>query len=90
MKSNKEHRFENNPTEKKLHDEFKKLFDNDGISSNTLSAIVFGWKDATQTIPNNYLSSKEEDVCINIIQWLGSPVGQGFLEKCGFVKSDNK
>lgn len=85
MKSNKEYRFKDNPKEKEFHDKFKELFE-----QNTLSAIVFGWKDDRQNYPKEYLNEREEDICINIIQWLGSPVGQGFLNSCGFVTPEQK
>ena len=29
-------------------------------------------------------------VCDNMIQWLGSPVGQGFLASCGFTENKKK
>jgi hypothetical protein len=86
MKSNKEYRFKDNPKEKELHDKFIKMFDISGSTSNTLSAIVFGWKDNRQTEPNRYLTEDEENICLNLIQWLGSSVGQYFLSDCGFKK----
>lgn len=82
MKSNKEYRFENNPDEKVFHDKFKKAFE----SGNSLSAIIFGWKNSISNYPNQYLTEQEEDICLNLIQWLGSSVGQGFLSDCGFEK----
>jgi hypothetical protein len=85
MKTNKEYRFKDNPKEKEMHDKFIAMFKNNTMANNTLSAIVFGWKDDTQRTPMEYLTDKEEDICLNLIQWLGSPVGQGFLDECGFV-----
>lgn len=29
----------------------------------------------------NYLDDNEEKVALSVIQWLGTPVGQGFLDK---------
>ena len=84
MKSNKEYRFENNPLEKVFHDEFLKEF-SDKVD---LSAVCFGWSNDYQTHPKNFLTEQEEDVCLSLIQWLGSPVGQGFLSTCGFIKKD--
>lgn len=81
MKSNKEYRWENNPKEKEFHDKFLKEFETD---PSTLSSIVFGWSSDRQLYPKEYLTEREEDICINLIQWLGSPVGQGFLRNCGF------
>ena len=31
-------------------------------------------------------SDRDKMVAATVIQWLGSPVGQGFLRECGFVK----
>lgn len=68
---------------------FKRMFERDNMAKTTLSAIVFGWKNNRQNYPNQYLTDKEEDICLNLIQWLGSPVGQGFLDSCGFVPKNN-
>jgi hypothetical protein len=84
MKTNKEYRFKDNPKEKEIHDRFKEKFERDVMASTTLSAIVFGWQDDRQRLPKEYLTEREEDICLNIIQWLGSPVGKGFLSSCGF------
>lgn len=88
MKSNKEYRFKDNPKEQVFHNKFKERFAMSDRTRNSLSAIIFGWKDASINYPNQYLTEKEEDICLNLIQWLGSPVGQEFLDSCGFVKKD--
>lgn len=89
MKTNKEYRFKDNPKEKEFHDKFIKMFDSDKMANTALSAIIFGWENDKQNYPNRYLTEEEENICLNLIQWLGSPVGQGFLDSCGFVqKSD--
>ena len=85
MKTNKGYRFNDNPKEKELHDNFIKMFKNTNFGNRTLSAIIFGWQNGNQTIPNRYLTEDEETICLNIIQWLGSPVGQSFLNECGFT-----
>lgn len=90
MKSNKEYRFKDNPKEKEFHDKFKEMFERDNSANKTLSAIVFGWENDRQQYPKYYLSENEEDICLNLIQWLGSPVGQGFLESCGFIDKNLK
>lgn len=90
MKSHKEYRLEDNPTEKVFHDKFIEMFKRDGAAMRTLSAIVFGWKDNNQSYPKKYLTKDEEDICLSLIQWLGSPVGQGFLNECGFMPIDSK
>lgn len=86
MKSNKEYRFKTNPKEKTFHDKFKEMFDQDNRSKDVLSSIIFGWNDDEQNSPKDNLSEREQDICLNLIQWLGSPVGQSFLKKCGFIK----
>ena len=82
MKSYKEYRFKQNPKEKEFFDTFKKNYEN---NRDSLGGVIFGWSDERQTTPNNSLSSHEVDICANLIQWLGSPVGQGFLDQCGFT-----
>lgn len=89
MKGNKEYRFKDNPKEKEFHDKFKKMFYHTSSARKSLSAIVYGWSDSNQNQPKEWLSEKEEGICVNIIQWLGSPVGQGFLRDCGFINKDN-
>lgn len=84
MESNKQYRFKDNPKEKEFHDRFKELFEKDYMAKKTLSAIVFGWEEGMRNSPKEYLTEREENICLNIIQWLGSPVGKGFLSSCGF------
>jgi hypothetical protein len=86
MKSNKEYRFIDNPKEQEFHDKFKQMFEHDAMAKTTLSAIVFGWENDRQNYPKEYLTDKEENICLALIQWLGSPVGQGFLDSCGFTQ----
>jgi hypothetical protein len=84
METNKEYRFKDNPKEKEFHDKFIKEFSRTSSSKKTLSAIIFGWDSDRQTHPKEFLTEREENICLNLIQWLGSPVGQGFLSECGF------
>lgn len=88
MRTNKEYRFKDNPKEKEFHDKFIEMFNSSSMANVTLSAIVFGWENDRQQYPKRFLDENEKEVVINIIQWLGSPVGQGFLNECGF--SQNK
>lgn len=90
MKSNKEYRFKDNQKEQEFHDKFKEMFECDNIAKTTLSAIVFGWENDRQKYPKEYLTDKEKDICLNLIQWLGSPVGQGFLDSCGYVLKNDR
>jgi len=85
MKTNKGHRFKDNPKEKEFHDKFIEMFNSSSMAKVTLSAIVFGWENDRQQYPKRFLDENEKEVVINIIQWLGSPVGQGFLNECGFT-----
>jgi hypothetical protein len=86
MKGNNEYRFESNPKEKEFHSKFIKMFTQSNSALKSLSAIVNGWSDDRQIQPKEWLSEKEETICVNLIQWLGSPVGQGFLNECGFIE----
>jgi hypothetical protein len=86
MKSHKEYRFKNNPQEKVFVDEFVK---GHGFYDNDMDFIVFGQKSESMS-PNDYLSDREKDIVLSTIQWLGSPVGQGFLDKCGFIPKQEK
>lgn len=91
MKTNKEYRFKDNPKEKELHDKFIVMFEGNEMTNRSLSAIIFGWKSDRQNLPERYLTEDEEDICLNLIQWLGSPVGQSFLRECGFtLNNDNR
>lgn len=49
--------------------------------------IVFGQKDGQGFIPNDYLSEREVKIVLGVIQWLGTPVGGGFINE---VFSDEK
>ena len=88
MKGNKEYRFKGNPKEQEFHDKFIEKFTRDNSARKSLSAIVNGWSDDRQSQPKEWLSENEEDICVSLIQWLGSPVGQGFLAECGFTSGD--
>ena len=89
MKGTKQYRWESNPKEKQFHDKFiEELFYSDGRAREILSSIVFGSNE--RGIPESNLTEREEIICINLIQWLGSPVGQGFLMECGFKETKNE
>ena len=60
MKTNKEYRFKDNPKEKEMHDKFIELFKRDNSAHKSLSAIIFGWQNDSQTTPNRYLNNDEE------------------------------
>jgi len=84
MEGYKKYRHKSNPVEKELHDKFiEKHGDKD------MSMIVFPPKE-NGIQPSEFLTEREEKIVISTIQWLGSPVGQGFLEECGFELKKEK
>ena len=82
MKIDKKYRFKENPKEEEFYTKFEKLYLD--TSTDILSGIIFGWKNSQQSHPEIYLTYREQRICLNLIQWLGSQVGQGFLRECGF------
>lgn len=87
MKSYKTHRFKNNHKEKEFHDNFLKEHNRKGYQD--MDLIVFG-HESTSLKPNDYLTDREKQIVLSTIQWLGSPVGQNFLDSCGFIKKELK
>lgn len=45
------------------------------------SSIVFGMEEGTGFYPKDYLTEREEKIVLGLIQWLGTPVGQGFIRE---------
>lgn len=84
----KTHRFEQNPQERLFVETFVKNYLQ--IDERLLEGIIFGWANSAQTIPKDNLSLRELNIILNIIQWLGSPVGNSFLQECGFDKSNGQ
>ncbi len=78
MKSFKEYRFDQNPKEKEFVDTFISQFSHYG----NMDLIIFGH--TPNGTPLDRLSEREESIVVSTIQWLGSPVGQGFLQTLGF------
>jgi cupin superfamily acireductone dioxygenase involved in methionine salvage len=81
MEGYKTHRHVQNPKEKELHDNFLKNHNRKGYED--MDLIVFGHGSQSMR-PNDYLSDREKKIVLSTIQWLGSPVGKGFLRDCGF------
>ena len=79
----KEYRWEKNPLEKQLYEDFEQEFD-----SFNMSRLVFGTIDGIH--PKEHLTEKEEQIVKNTIQWLGSLTGQGFLLQNGFKRNNMK
>ena len=48
---------------------------------NDADLIVFGQKEATAMTANDTLTDREEKIVLGVIQWLGTPVGQGFISR---------
>lgn len=84
-----EHRHKTNPKEKEIHDKFKNEFVKPRHSANTIDRLVFGHSHNSIT-PNDFLSDREKQIVLSAMQWLGSPVGQGFLKSCGFTADNNR
>jgi hypothetical protein len=77
----KTYRHKDNPKEKEFHDKFLRHHNRDGY--NDMDNIVFGTGERGMR-PAEYLTDREKQIVLSTIQWLGSPVGQGFLNSCGF------
>lgn len=83
----KEHRFQHNPKEKEFVDTFIKEHDD----YCGLDLIVFGQHEGCCMTPKQYLTKKQRKIALSVIQWLGSPVGNGFLHQMGYeLKRDKK
>lgn len=78
IKSLKPYRFKDNPKEEELFNKFVYLY------SKSADLSVFGQKVGTFNTPQDYLTNRELEIVASTIQWLGSPLGQGFLNECGF------
>lgn len=77
----RQYRFRNNPLEEKFANEWEKI--NSGGFREVLDFMLS--KDVN--CPNSMdISDRDREVAATIIQWLGSPVGKGFLKKVGFVE----
>ena len=80
LESFKINRFASNPVEKQLHDSFIKNHSTD----KDMGFIIFGPADSNSTYPADYLSDREKQIVLSTVQWMGSPVGQHFLQENGF------
>lgn len=79
MDTFKMHRHESNPKEREFYEKFLAGNDRD------MDLIIFG-HGSNSFRPLDNLSDREKQIVLSSIQWLGSPVGQGFLRECGFEK----
>jgi len=71
-----------------LERKFVAEFNRDHYSDHERAILIYGSKETDTRRPNQYLTEDEEKLIMTIIQWLGTPVGQSFLNKCGFYKSE--
>jgi hypothetical protein len=55
------------------------IFNSDHLEHADL--IVFGQKPGTAMDANDTLSDREEKIVLGVIQWLGTPVGRGFISR---------
>jgi hypothetical protein len=72
------HRFADNPEEKR----FAEAWDTNNSQGRTLTYLL-GIGD--QRFPTPPLE-RDEQIAATVIQWLGSPVGQGFLRDLGYER----
>lgn len=91
MKPTKAYRFEQNPVEEKLVKEFIKEF-TEFNRIDILEDLVL--TDEIKLEPNgenpHFLTEREQNIILNIVQWMGSHVGQCFLEECGYITPQRK
>lgn len=78
--SYKEDRFKSNP----LEQAFVETFAKEHCGYQDVDRIVCGTTNGMT--PKKMLTDEEKRVALSTIQWLGSPVGQGFLRTMGFIK----
>lgn len=74
------HRLNSNPEEKAFADAWAKR----NTGRNNLPYLLDNRKVHTGYPPD--VSDRDHVVAATLIQWLGSPVGQAFLEELGYVK----
>ena len=71
-KSINAHRLRSNPLERAFVKEWERINDGDKLLKYVL--------DRTHSNQGNHVPSEiEQEVAVTLIQWLGTPVGQGFL-----------
>lgn len=75
------HRFADNPEEQR----FAEMWTRMGLDGSNLDYLLT----SVENHDNGRLepaSARDRQVAATIIQWLGSPVGQGFLREMGYEK----
>lgn len=71
-----QHRFNQNPLEKKFAEAWEKINTVNRNGNNTLDYLLA----ENVNKPNGEVTERDRVVAATIIQWLGSPVGQYFLK----------
>jgi len=79
----KTYRHADNPEEKRFHDAALDMV------TRHWSAVTIPLNDRG-TEPSRYLTEDEEQLVINTLQWLGSPVGQSWLRDMGYESKDGQ
>ncbi len=74
----KVYRFKNNPEEEYFAKKWEEWCDRGHLE--WIMGIVEQAKDLTE---------RDAQVAATVIQWLGSPVGRGFLSELGYIKNKN-
>ena len=85
MISKKAYRFMTNPQERVFFDKWCEY--NDTSKGMTYSTLEYILADKPNH-PAGECTARDEEIAATVIQWLGSPVGQQFLNDCGFVRKE--
>jgi|APSaa5957512622_1039677.scaffolds.fasta_scaffold83478_2 hypothetical protein len=78
------YRLASNPDEQVFADQWKKVNKN---PSNLLDHLLADNPNGQCQAPAEL---RDKLVAATVVQWLGSPVGQGFLRDCGYTKKDER
>jgi hypothetical protein len=78
------YRFADNPEERRFAEAWDKEVNRETGVRHGLLAYLLG----DGLLPTD-VTAREEIVAATVIQWLGSPVGQGFLRNLGYEKNND-
>lgn len=79
------HRFEGNPEERRFAEAWQRYND----QGNTLDWLLDPKHSARTGYPP-HAEDRERVVAATVVQWLGSPVGRGFLRDLGYVRGEEQ
>jgi len=68
---------------KSKEEEFRDRFIREFLEKEGLEKIIFNSDNMS------ILSGREEEIIVSAIQWIGSPAGEKFLNRCGFFRVDD-